>query len=413
VSRAFVSVDALVVGAGPAGLAAATALKEEGAGSVMVVDREDEAGGTPRLCEHSGFGLRDLRRVMSGPAYARRWVQRAVARGVDIRTGSMVTAWIGPGRAAVTGPDGLSEIDARAVVLATGARERPRAARLVPGTRPSGIFTTGQLQQWVHRQHLPLGGRALIVGAEHVSYSALLTLREAGVRPVALITDLPRTQTFRLFDLVTRAGLRVPVWTGTSVTGIRGSARVDRVLLRGPDGAERAVAVDTVVFTGDFIPDNELARFASVAIDQGTRGPACQADGTTTAPGVFATGNLVHPAETADVAAQRASTVGRAVAKWLQPGGDRPIQTSTVRIRVAHPLLWVVPNVAQPHQDGTGSLLVRSQEFLDHPRLEVTQDGRLLGSFRLRRMIPNRSHSVPSAWMPLVRPEDDVFISVA
>ncbi len=121
VSRAVVSVDALVVGAGPAGLAAATALKEEGVGGVMVVDREDEAGGTPRLCEHSGFGLRDLRRVMSGPAYARRWVQRAAARGVDIRTGSMVTAWIGPGRAALTGPDGLSEIDARAIVLATGS----------------------------------------------------------------------------------------------------------------------------------------------------------------------------------------------------------------------------------------------------------------------------------------------------
>ena len=120
-SRTIVSVDALVVGAGPAGLAAAAALKEEGAGSVLVVDREDEAGGTPRLCEHSGFGLRDLRRVMSGPAYARRWVQRAAARGVDIRTGSMVTAWIGPGRAALTGPDGLSEIEARAVVLATGA----------------------------------------------------------------------------------------------------------------------------------------------------------------------------------------------------------------------------------------------------------------------------------------------------
>ena len=183
VTRTVVPVDALVVGAGPAGLAAATALRAGGAGHVMVLDREDEAGGTPRLCEHTGFGLRDLRRVLSGPAYARRWVERAAASGVDIRTRSMVTAWAGPVRAEVTGPDGLLEVDARAVVLATGARERPRAARLVPGTRPSGIFTTGQLQQWVHRQRLPLAGRALIVGAEHVSYSAVLTLREAGVQP--------------------------------------------------------------------------------------------------------------------------------------------------------------------------------------------------------------------------------------
>ncbi len=276
-SRTSVSVDALVVGGGPAGLAAATALRTGGAGRVLVVEREDRAGGIPRLCEHTGFGLRDLRRVLSGPAYARRWVERATAAGADIRTRSMVTGWAGPNRAEVTGPDGLLEVEARTVVLATGARERPRAARLVPGTRPAGIFTTGQLQQWVHAQHLPLGGRALVVGAEHVSYSALLTLRDAGVRPVALVTDLPHTQTFRLFDLVARVGLRVPVWTGTSVTAVRGRTRVDEVLVRGPDGAERAVAVDAVVFTGDFIPDNELARLAHLAMDSGTRGPACRA----------------------------------------------------------------------------------------------------------------------------------------
>ncbi len=152
------------------------------------------------------------------------------------------------------------------------------------------------------------------MGAEHVSYSAVLTLREAGVRTVALVTDLPHTQTFRSFDLATRVGLRVPVWTRTAVTGITGRDRVEAVLVRGPDGTERSVAVDVVVFSGDFIPDNELARLAHLAIDPGTKGPACAVDGRTTAPGVFATGNLVHPAETADVAARRALSVGRAAA---------------------------------------------------------------------------------------------------
>jgi len=412
VSRTIVPVDALVVGAGPAGLAAATALKSGGAGRVLVVEREDEAGGTPRLCEHSGFGLKDLRRVLSGPAYARRWVERATAGGVDIRTRSMVTGWAGPGLAEVTGPDGLLEVHARSVVLATGARERPRAARLVPGTRPAGIFTTGQLQQWVHRQHLPLHGRALIVGAEHVSYSAVLTLREAGVRPVALVTDLPRFQTFRAFDLATRVVLGVPVWTRTSVRAITGCERVDGVLVRGPDGSERAVAVETVVFTGDFVPDNELARLASLSVDPGTHGPACGADGATTAPGVFAAGNLVHPAETADVVARRASRVGHAAALWLRRGGDRTPH-STVRLLVADPLLWVVPNLVEPGPGGTGSLLVRTKAFLEHPRLDVTQGGRLLGSYRLRRMIPNRSHTVSSDWMELVRPGEDVHLSAS
>lgn len=407
------AVDALVVGAGPAGLAAATALKAGGAARVVVVDREEEAGGTPRLCEHSGFGLRDLRRVLSGPAYARRWVERAVTSGVDIRTRSMVTGWAGPGRAEVTGPDGLLEVHARAVVLATGARERPRAARLVPGTRPAGIFTTGQLQQWVHRQHLPLRGRALIVGAEHVSYSAVLTLREAGVRPVALVTDLPHAQTFRAFDLATRVALRVPVWTRTSVSGITGRERVDGVLVRGPDGTERAVAVDAVVFTGDFVPDNELVRLASLSVDPGTHGPACEAGGATTAPGVFAAGNLVHPAETADLVALRARRVGHAAASWLRRGGDRTAPRSTVRLRVADPLLWVVPNLIEVGPAATGSLLVRTKAFLEHPRLDVTQGGRLLDSYRLRRMIPNRSHTVSSEWLRLVRPGEDVHLSVS
>ena len=408
----MLAVDALVIGAGPAGLAAATSAKAGGAGAIVLVDREDEAGGIPRLCAHTGFGVRDLRRVLSGPAYARRWVDRAMACGVDIRTRTMVTGWSASGRALLTGPGGLLEVEARALVLATGARERPRAARLVPGTRPAGIFTTGQLQQWVHAEHLPLGRRALVVGAEHVSYSAVLTLREAGVRTVALVTGHPRPQTFGFFDLLTRVGLRVPVWTETTVAGVFGRDRVDHVLLRGPGGDVRAVAVDTVVFSGDFIPDNELARVAGLSIDPGTRGPACGADGATSAPGIFATGNLVHPVETADVTARRALSVGTAAAAWLRREEGRQPQ-ATVAVRVADPLHWVVPNVvgrdAVPHDP----VLVRTQSFLDHPRLDVTQGGRLLASYRLRRMIPNRSHHIPAGWQGRVRPEEDVLIAVA
>ena len=411
-SRKVVTVDALVVGAGPAGLAAATALRSGGAGTVVVLDREDEAGGTPRLCEHTGFGMRDFRRVLSGPAYARRWVERAVAAGVDIRTRTMVTGWTATGHAEVTSPSGVLEMAARTIVLATGARERPRAARLVPGTRPVGIFTTGQLQQWVYRERLPVGRRAVIVGAEHVSYSAAMTLRHAGVHPVALVTELPRAQTYRLFDLLGRFGLRVPVWTETSVAGVYGRDRVESVLVRGPGGDERSVAVDTVVFTGDFIPDSELARLAGLAIDPGTRGPACTAGGATTAPGIFAAGNVVHPAEIADVAARRALSVGRAAAAWLRSGADPEAWSATVRVRVADPLHWVVPNRTDPGRAAGEPFLIRSRVFLDQPRLVVTQGVRLLASYRLRHMIPNRSHAIPSSWQGRLRPDEDVVISV-
>ncbi len=413
--RTVLSVDALVVGAGPAGLTAATMLKRNGARTVVVLDREDEPGGTPRLCTHTGFGVRDLHRVLSGPTYARRLVRRAYGVGVDVRTGTMVTGWAGPRRALVTGPGGLLEVDAGVVVLATGARERPRAARLVPGTRPPGVFTTGQLQQWVHRQHLPVGTRALVVGAEHVSYSAVLTLREAGVRTVALVTELPRPQTFPAFAAVTRLGLRVPVWTGTAVTGIVGRRRVERVLVRGPQGDERAVAVDTIVFTGDFVADHELSRLAGLAADPGTGGPASDGVGRTTAAGIFAAGNVVHPAETADVAAKRARAVGRAAAAWLRREGNDGAAAAPlgVRVRVADPLRWIVPNLVVPNREGHESTLVRPRIFLDRSRLSVTQDGRLLGSYQLRRMAPNRSHDIPSDWQRLVRPGADVLVSVS
>jgi thioredoxin reductase len=414
VTRTVLTVDALVVGAGPAGLAAAVELRSGGAGHVLVLDREDEAGGIPRHCAHTGFGLRDLHRVLSGPAYARRWVARAVAAGVDIRTSSMVTGWSATGRAEVTGPGGLLEVEARAVVLATGARERPRAARLIPGTRPPGVFTTGQLQQWVHQAHLPVGTRALILGAEHVSYSAVLTLREAGVHPVALVTDLPATQTYRAFDVVTRAGLRVPVWTQTSVAGIYGTGRVEQVLLRGPDGAERAVAVDTVVCSGDFVADNELARQAGLLIDPGTGGPACDADGCTSRVGVFAAGNVVHPAETADVAAERARTVGRRAAHWLRSAGEATVPVpDQARVRVADPLRWVVPNLTGTALGKDQPMLLRSQIFLQRPHVEVTQGGRRVASYRPRRLVPNRSQALPAEWQRHLDPDEDVWISVS
>jgi hypothetical protein len=229
---------------------------------------------------------------------------------------------------------------------------------------------------------------------------------------VALVTELPHPQTFRLFDLATRVGLRVPVWTRTAVAGVYGRDSVDRVLLRGPTGEVRELAVDTVVFTGDFIPDNELARLGGLSLDPGTRGPACAHDGTTSMEGIFAAGNLVHPVETADVAARRAAAVGRAAAAWLSRGGAPVASRPLVRVRVADPLAWAVPNLMEPDSD-PGPLLVRARAFLDHPRLDVTQGGRLLGSYRLRRMIPNRSHRVPSDWWRRANSQNDVCISVS
>ena len=185
----------VVVGGGPAGLACAIELRRLGVADVAVLDREQVAGGIPRHCNHQGFGMRDLHRFLSGPSYAGRYVELALAAGADVRAETMVTGWSGDGAFEMTGPDGRETVRADAVVLATGCRERPRAARLVPGTRPDGVFTTGLVQQ-LAQQRLPIGTQALIVGAEHVSFSALLTLAHSDVRVVGMVTDLPRQQSF-------------------------------------------------------------------------------------------------------------------------------------------------------------------------------------------------------------------------
>src|SRR5438309_692884 len=142
--------DVLIVGAGPAGLAAAIELRRLGAGRVLVVDRETQAGGIPRHSNHVGFGIRDMRRFLTGPAYAARYVRLAEKYGVDIQTETTITGWQDAAHLTATSPAGLVTIQARAVVLATGCRERPRAARLIPGSRPPGIFTTGGLQNMVY-----------------------------------------------------------------------------------------------------------------------------------------------------------------------------------------------------------------------------------------------------------------------
>jgi thioredoxin reductase len=297
---------AVIVGAGPAGLAAALELRRRGAGEVVVLERAHEAGGIPRHAHHQGFGLRDLRRVLAGPRYARRYRELARRAGAEVLAETMVTGWSADGALELTSPRGREALAPSVVILATGCRERPRSARLVPGSRPDGVMTTGMLQQLVYLHGLPVGRRALIVGAEHVSFSAIATLAHGGARAVGMTTELPRHQSLELFRWGAAVCFRTPLWTRTAVTAVNGRPRVEEVELTDLDtGATRGVACDTVVFTADWIPDNELAIMAGVELDAGTLGPAVDAALRTSCPGVFAAGNLLHGAETADVAATR------------------------------------------------------------------------------------------------------------
>ncbi len=267
--------DVAIIGGGPAGLTAAAELARDSSLNVVVLERESEAGGIPRHSDHPGYGIRDMKTFIGGPAYARRLVREAAAAGAAIRTATMVTGWAGDRSLELTSPDGRERLDARAVILATGARERARPARMIPGDRPGGIYTTGQLQNTVHLQHRSVGKRAVIVGAELVSYSAVLTLKHAGCETALMTSEYPSPESYAMFNIAGRTPLmNVEVATTTRVTRIIGKGVVVGVEVENTrTGQRRIVACDTVVFTGDWIPDHELARSAGLDMDPNSLGP--------------------------------------------------------------------------------------------------------------------------------------------
>lgn len=379
-------VDLLVIGGGPAGLTAATALRARTGASVVVIDREHEAGGIPRHSDHPGYGIRDRASFMSGPRYARTLVDLALRAGVDIRTGTMVTSWDPHDGARIVSPEGMKRITGRTTLLATGARERPRSARMVPGDRPAGVFTTGELQNAVHLHHRPIGERAVVVGGQLVSWSAVLTLKEAGCRTVALTSEYSRAESYGLFNVGGKAFFRTPVLTHSRVTRILGRGRVTGVEIEDLRSGERSVIdCDTVVFTGDWIPDHELARSGGLVLDTlGTRGPLVDALGRTSAPGIFAAGNMVHPVDTADVAALGGKHAAGAIADFLehpqQPWGGG------VRIESEAPFRWVSPGLYIPGvSPSRGKLLAWVDAERPGPTVVVaSQAGREIG----RKWVP-------------------------
>ncbi len=408
-------VSVAIVGGGPSGLTAAAALAGQVDGEVLVIERESETGGIPRHSDHPGYGMRDLKRFISGPAYARRLTAMAQEAGATLETEAMVTGWAGERRLQITSPRGLRTVTAGAVVLATGARERPRPARLVPGDRPDGVYTTGQLQNLVHMHHAKVGSRALIVGAELVSWSAVLTLREAGCATVGMVSGYPRSEAYAIFRVPGRALTRGPVFTRSRIVGIEGRSRVRAAVVENIDtGSRVSVDCDTVVFTGDWIPDHELARTGGLAMDAATRGPLVDAGLRTSSPGVFAVGNLLHPVDTADGAALDGRHVASAVTGWLAHHDEPP---KAVRIRADGPFRWVAPQLVSP-DGGTaarGDLLFWVDEYRRLPKLRAVQDGRTLATKRTPwPAAPGRVYRAPWSLVADADPAGgDVTISFA
>ncbi|MFA5956728.1 NAD(P)/FAD-dependent oxidoreductase [Hyphomicrobium sp.] len=353
------SADVLIIGAGPAGLSAATHLKRLGVGNVMVVEREPIAGGIPRHCGHPPFGMREFGLVLTGPAYARRLVDRAVKAGVELQLKCSVVSIDYADDLIVTCASnrGPLTIVAKRVIVATGVRERPRSARLISGERPLGILNTGALQEYVYLQHLVPFRRPVIVGTELVSLSSLLTCRKIGAKPVAMIESRDRPTVRRVSMALPRL-LGVPVRYGTRIADIKGRPRVEAVTLRLPDGSLEDVACDGVVFTGSFRPESALARSAGLEIDGGTGGPVIDQFARTSEPRIFAAGNVLHPVETAGWSWREGRRVGAFVAQDLDGKLSKP--EHAIKLTPGTGIRYVVPQRLVPGGGGFDHLQLRA-----------------------------------------------------
>jgi len=320
-----VKCDVAIIGGGPAGLAAAIAAKEEGAKKVLVLERDNALGGILQQCIHPGFGLTRFGEELTGPEYYGRFVDRAKELDIDYMLNTMVlqvnheTNQI----VATSSEYGLTCVEAGSIVLAMGCREKTRASIMVPGTRPSGLYTAGSAQRLVNRQNIMVGKKVVILGSGDIGMimARRMTLEGAKVVMVVELMDylagLTRNRVQCLDDF------NIPLKLAHTITRIEGDQRITGVWVAPVDEKkqpikeqEQFVECDTVLFSVGLMPENELTRKAGIAIDPVTNGPVVNQYMQTSAPAVFACGNVVHVNDLVDNVSQESTVAGKYAAQY-------------------------------------------------------------------------------------------------
>ncbi len=286
--------DVAIIGSGPAGLAAAIALKKQGVNRVLVLERESEAGGIPRHCGHPPFGVLEHARVMTGPSYAKKNIRTAQNAGVDMALKTSVTALGVKGELSIASPLGTGTIQAKRVLIATGVRETPRSARLISGSRLLGISTTGALQSMVYLKNLIPFRNPVVVGTEIVSFSALFTCKKAGIHPVAMLEEKPKPSIMQPLQKAAHL-FGVPLFLNTQIINIIGKDRVEAVKVADIEGNIRKIDCDGVLFTGLFTPESSLVSMSHLKLDHNTKSPVIDEFNRCSDLAYYAAGNLLQP----------------------------------------------------------------------------------------------------------------------
>ena len=343
--------DVAVIGGGPAGISTCLELSRRAGLSIALFEGEQQLGGMPRSC-HIFFGMRDRLRLYTGPSYARKLDTLIRRTGVRVHTASRVLEITpgGPGEAHeihVLSPEGPKSFQSRFVLLATGCFEGSRSGRWLPGGRPSGIFTTGTLQQLVNLRRVKPGNRALIVGSELVALSSVLTLTRAGTSIAGLVEGDTALQTYASLATFTSHLFGFPIFKNAAIQRIVGNRRVEGIeLLTGAREETLQIECDTVVLTGRFRPDSSLIDGTPILRDPSTLGPAVDTTFMTSVPNIFAAGNVLRGADMHDLCALEGKLAARHILTRLESG--EAAVDPMISLRAEPPIRYVVPQKIAP-----------------------------------------------------------------
>lgn len=389
--------DVVIIGGGPAGLAAAVRLWEKGIRDILILEREHFLGGILRQCIHDGFGLTRFGETLSGPEYASRFIRQVLEMGIPYITDTTVIDISGDRKVTASSREGILEIQAKAVVLTMGCRERTRGAISIPGERPAGVYTAGVAQSYINLQNKMVGRQVVILGSGDIGMimARRMTLEGAHVQAVFEVqpyaSGLPRNIEQCLNDY------GIPLYLSHTVTEIRGVERLEAVVVSQVDdhmqpipGTEKEYPCDTLILSVGLIPENELSLAAGVILDERSKGAVVDEHHQTSVPGIFAAGNVLQVHDLVDFVSMEAESLADSVASYLEDGMLTPCP---LEVRTDGNVTHTIPQRISGGQDFKLSLRVRKP--VKNAVIRLSQGENVILEKKMPKAIPAEMIQLP------------------
>ena len=405
--------DVIIVGGGPAGLAAAVELHKKGITDILILEREKHLGGILRQCIHDGFGLTRFKTTLSGPEYAQRFIDEVNERQIPYLTEAAVTNVSNDKVVTVVTREGLLKYQAKAVILTMGCRERTRGALGIPGERPTGVFTAGVAQAYMNLHNTMVGKKVVILGSGDIGMimARRLTLEGARVLAVFEIQPYPSGLPRNIEQCLNDYG--IPLYLSHTVVDVHGDSRLTGITVAQVDekfnripGTEKEYECDTLILSVGLIPENELSIDAGVTLDQRTRGAVVDEGFMTDVDGIFAAGNVLHVHDLVDFVSMEAEKLAESAADYVQNGG---LETAENKITTDKNINHTVPQKFSGKKDITISMRVNRP--MKDVEIVVSQNGNVIKTKKMKKAIPAEMIQIPVA-AALMSEQGDMEVSV-